>query len=81
MEHLTQLFIHTPWRQAHKWDINGDGLVEYNDELLSPVEVYHRFLVDYPMFNVLRAEVYQRIITPNGPKDYNWVTVELFRGR
>jgi hypothetical protein len=76
MENLTQLFIHTPWRQAHRWDINLDGLVEYNDELLSPAEVYQRFIVDYPMFKVLRAEVSKRIDVEDSHRPYRWVTLE-----
>lgn len=78
MENLTQLFIHTPWRQAHKWDIGDDGLCEYNESRLTPREVYERFIVDFPMFKVLRAEVCSRIDNPDGPRDYRWVSLERF---
>jgi hypothetical protein len=47
---------------------------------LTPKECFDRFLVDYPMFNVLRAEVCQRISTPDGPKEYRWVDIERYRG-
>ena len=76
MENLTQLFIHTPWRQAHRWDVNPDGLVEYNNELLSPANVYQHFIVDYPMFKVLRAEVCERINIEDSHRPYRWVTLE-----
>lgn len=82
MENLTVLFLHTQHRaQSHQFMVDSDGLVTYNSVRLTPIECFNRFIIDYPMFNVLRAEVCQRIITPNGPKDYNWVTLELFRGR
>jgi hypothetical protein len=79
METLTMLFIHTPWRQAHKWEVNQEGLIDYDGSMLSPLEVYQRFSVDYPNFKVLRAEVCQRIPAPeNSERPYRWVDLERF---
>lgn len=81
MENLTVLFLHTQHRaQSHQFILGEDGLVEYNSERIAPRECYNRFLVDYPMFNVVRADIYQRISTPDGLKDYKWEEVEVFKG-
>lgn len=81
MENLTVLFLHTQHRaQSHQFLLDEDGLVEYNSTRITPRECFDRFLVDYPMFNVLRAEVCQRISTPDALKDYMWVEIEKYRG-
>ena len=80
MENLTVLFLHTQHRaQSHQFIVGDDGLVEYHSSRITPSECVSNFLIDYPMFNVLRAEVCQRISTPEGPKDYKWVDVQRFR--
>jgi hypothetical protein len=79
MEELTQFFIHTPWRMAHRWDIGDDGLIEYGNNRITPREVYNNFIIDYPMFKILRAEVSTRIErVSNTGHPYSWVTVERF---
>jgi hypothetical protein len=83
METLTLLFIHTAWRvQSHQWSVNDDGLVEYRGQLIEPREAYNRFLVDYPMFKVVRAEVCTRVENnePDTIHQYRWITLELFQG-
>jgi hypothetical protein len=79
MEELTTLFVYTRWRQSHKWTVGEDGLVEYRGERIPPSEVPSRFIVDYPMFDVLRAEVCRRINTGEAVRyPYRWVDVERF---
>jgi len=78
MEELTQLFINTRWRQAHKWDVGDDGLVEYHDERIQPSELVSRFIIEFPMFDVIRAETCRRENVTDGPKAYRWVTLERF---
>jgi hypothetical protein len=81
MENLTVLFLHTQHRaQSHQFTLGEDGLVEYNSERITPRECFNRFLVDYPMFNVVRADVYERVSTPDAVKDYKWVEIEVYRG-
>jgi hypothetical protein len=83
METLTLLFIHTAWRaQSHQWSVNDDGLVEYRGQLVEPREVYERFPIDYPMFQICRVEVCRRTTNPdpNAAKPYVWETLELFQG-
>jgi hypothetical protein len=71
---MTRLFLHTRWRQSHKWDV-VDGMVNYGDRLITPREAYESFLVDFPMFDVLRAEVCERLDV-EGPRSYRWITLE-----
>ena len=79
MEELTQFFIHTPWRQAHKWDIDENGLVDYDGVKLTPREAYEDFKTNFTMFTILRAEVSTRIErVSNTGHPYSWVTVERF---
>jgi hypothetical protein len=74
---MTRFFIHTRWRaQSHQWDV-VDGMVEYRGEITTPREVCERFPSDYPMFEVMRAEVCERIDV-DGPRPYSWVEVERF---
>lgn len=75
---MTRLFLHTRWRQAHKWDVNSDGLIDYEGRLITPRELYESFLEDFPMFDVLCAEVCERIDVDEGPRPYRWVEVERF---
>ena len=76
MENLTQLFIHTPWRQAHRWDIDENGLVDYDGVILTPREAYEDFKINYTMFDILCAEVCERITIEDSEKPYRWVTLE-----
>ena len=78
MERTVVLFIHTPWRQAHKWPVDHDGLVDFDGHQLSPKDAVDRFLVDYPMFTVLRADVCERIDNPDGARPYRWIQIERF---
>lgn len=79
METLTNMFIHTPWRQSHKCDVTSEGLVNYNDSLILPQEVYNSFVKDYPEFTILCAQVCQRIAAPEGsPKEYVWIELQRF---
>jgi hypothetical protein len=81
MENLTVLFLHTQHRaQSHQFIVGDDGLVDYHSNRIIPRECFDRFLIDYPMFNVIRAEVCQRISTPDGPKEYIWVNIERYKG-
>lgn len=78
MEEIRVFFIVTPWRQAHKWAVGDDGLIEYRDERITPREASERFPTDYPMFSVLRAEVCLRVANPDGPRAYRWIEEERF---
>lgn len=81
MENLIVLFLHTQHRaQSHQFIVGDDGLVEYHSNRISPIECFESFLVDYPMFNVIRAEVCQRLPNPDGPKEYKWLELEIYRG-
>lgn len=76
MEQLIQLFIHTPWRQAHKWDMVEDGLFSYDGINLTASEIYSDFKRKYTMFNILCAEVCERITIGDSEKPYKWITLE-----
>ena len=76
MEELTLFSICTPWRQAHKWDVNEDGLVNFDGSMITPREALERFLVEYPMFKVLRADVCKRTPEQNGIYSYTWTELE-----
>ena len=79
MNNVRTLFIDTPWRaQAHKWDLNEDGLVNYHDEWIHPSEVVEHFEDDYPMFTMLRAAVCERLIVEGEEKPYRWVELERY---
>ena len=78
MQELTQLYIYTSWIPSHKWDVGDDGLVAYRDSRIPPSEVPLRFIIDYPMFNIIRAEVCQRINVEGGERPYAWIDVERF---
>lgn len=81
METLTQLFICTPWRaQAHKWDVDEEGLVMYRDQRVTPRFVVENFESDYPMFRMIRAEVCRREVNPDpeAERPYMWITLERF---
>lgn len=70
--------ICTPHRNSHKWDVGPDGLVEYGEVRITPREALERFLVEYPMFTVIRADVCQRLTQPSDVtgRDYTWVELE-----
>ena len=75
----TVLFIYTRWIPSHQWVVGDDGLVDYRGERIPPSEVPSRFIVDYPMFDVLRAEVCSRINTGEEVRHpYRWIDVEGF---
>jgi hypothetical protein len=78
MKRMRVLFILTPWRQAHRWELNEDGLVLYQDEWVTPREVAGRFVEDFPMFNVIKAEVCERIDNEEGDRPFRWVDLERF---
>jgi hypothetical protein len=75
---ITVLFIATRWIPSHKWVVNDDGLCDYNGDLITPREVYDRFLVDYPMFDVLRGEVSTRVMNDDEGRPYRWIDLERF---
>lgn len=75
MEEYILFSICTPWRQSHKWDV-VDGLVNYNGSMIEPREALQRFLVELPMFKVIRADVCRRRDIPNGEKSYTWDEIE-----
>jgi len=75
---MTQLFIYTPHRPSHRWDVGEDGLVEYRDQRVLPRFVYENFEIDYPMFKILRAEICSRINVEGQERPYAWVDIERF---
>ncbi len=76
---ITVLFINTRYRAvSHKWLVNEDGLVNYNDEMISPREVCERFPIDYPMFGVVRGEVCRRVTNEGEGRPYRWIDVERY---
>lgn len=80
MEDLTLFSICTPHRISHKWEVGEDGLVEYDDERITPREAFERFPVDYPMFTMIRADVCRRLDqhNPLTNTSYTWVELERF---
>jgi hypothetical protein len=60
--------------------VGADGLVDYDGYRMSPKDALSKFLVDYPMFVVLRAEVCERLDKPNPVvgTSYTWVEIERF---
>ena len=72
------LLLDTRWRaQAHRFELGDDGLVDYRDVRVTPLECYTRFIIDYPMFEVVRATVCIRE-NIDGPKPYRWVELKRF---
>lgn len=79
MKEISILFVCTRWRaQSHQWVIGDDDLVEYRGERIPPSQVPERFIVDYPMFDMLRAEVCQRINVEGQSRPFEWIDVERF---
>lgn len=78
MEEVTILFIYTPWITSHKWAVGDDGLVEYQGNRVSPQFVYENFIKDYPMFEIVRAEVCTRIIGNDELRPYTWRLIKRF---
>lgn len=76
MDELLLFSICTPHRQAHKWEINAEGLVDFFGNMITPHEAFERFLVEYPMFKVIRADITKRLDVPNGEYAYTWIDVE-----
>ena len=75
MEEYILFSICTPWRQSHKWEVI-DGLVDFDGDMIAPSEALQRFLVEYSMFTVVRADVCRRRDIPNGDKSYTWDEIE-----
>lgn len=74
---ITVLFIHTRWRAtSQKWVLDTNGLVEYNNELITPLELVRRFIVDHPNFDVMCADVCRRIDVGEGQRPYRWIEIE-----
>ena len=67
--------ICTPHRQSHKWEVI-DGLVDFDGDMITPSEALERFLVEYSMFTVVRADVSRRRMIPNGVYAYTWDEIE-----
>jgi len=78
MQELTQLFIYTPWRPSHRWDVGEDGLVDYRGNRVLPRFIYENFVADYPMFRIERAEICRRINVEGQERPYAWIDVERF---
>ena len=70
MTEIIQFNIYTTHRSSHRWIVDGDGLVEYQGNRVTPRFVYENFEVNHPMFTLLRAEVCRRINA--------WVDIERF---
>ena len=75
MEEYILFSICTTWRQSHKWEVVG-GLVDFDGDMITPNEALERFLVEYPMFKVLRADISKRIPVQNGVYSYTWIEIE-----
>lgn len=75
MEEYILFSICTPWRQSHKWEV-VDGLVDFDGDMITPKEALERFLVEYPIFKVLRAGISRRRNIPNGEHSYTWDEIE-----
>jgi hypothetical protein len=75
MEEYILFSICTPWRQSHKWEV-VDGLVDFGGDKIEPSEALDRFLVEYSMFKVIRADISRRTDVPNGDKSYTWNEIE-----
>lgn len=78
METPRILFVYTRWIPSHQWVIGDDDLVEYRGSRIPPSEVPPRFIVDYPMFDIVRAEVCQRINVEGQSRPYAWIDLERF---
>jgi hypothetical protein len=73
---VTIMTVCTQYRaQAHKFLVT-DGMVHYHDELLTPIDAYRRFLVDYHMFNVVRCDVIHRVPDAEARRGYRWTELE-----
>ena len=81
MEELTTFFIYTAWIPSHKWNVDSNGLIDYNGNLVTPREVFENFETDYPMFRIIRAETCRRINNPDpeAERPYMWVSLERFQ--
>jgi hypothetical protein len=71
------LFIHTAYRQSHKLPLNENGLVEYEGQLIEPIDAVNLFIASYSnIFNILRVEVCERIDYPdNQLRPYKWIDI------
>lgn len=66
--------------QSNKFLVTEEGLVEYRGEMLSPRDVFDRFIVDTPLLSVIVGEVMTRFIEtqPNG-KEYRWERNDILK--
>jgi hypothetical protein len=77
------LRIITPW-SATSWKYEIiNGFVNYTylqeDELLTPEEALHRFIVTHPKYDrPIRCDIIRRIDLIDGPKQYEWKDVSVF---
>ena len=78
MEEHVLFSIHTLHIPSHKWVLNDEGLVDFRGDLITPREAFERFIVEYPMFTIARADVSVRTMVPNGIYSYTWREVERF---
>ena len=76
MEEYILFSICTPHRQSHKWEVNESGLVDFDGDMITPREALERFLVEYSMFTVWRADISRRRDIPNGEHSYTWDEIE-----
>ncbi|HSG32823.1 MAG TPA: hypothetical protein VLB82_14940 [Thermodesulfobacteriota bacterium] len=79
MEDYILFSICTLHRSAHKWEVNEDGLVDFFGDMITPREAFDRFLIEYTMFTVVRADVSRRRNIPNGVYSYTWNEIERFK--
>jgi hypothetical protein len=76
MEDYVLFSICTAWRSAHKWAVNEEGLIDFHGSMITPSEALERFLIEYPMFRVLRADIWKRTSVSNGRFSYTWTEIE-----
>lgn len=76
MEDYILFIIHTTHRNSHKWEVGEDGLINFYGDMITPKEAVERFLVEYKMFKVIRADIWVRTNVPNGRYSYTWTEVE-----
>jgi len=76
MESYTLFMITTLHQPAHKWEVNGDGLIDFFGDMITPYEALERFQVDYNMFTVVRADISIRTPEQNGEYSYTWNELE-----
>ena len=76
MEEYILFSICNTIRTSHKWEVNDEGLIDFHSSMITPSEALERFLVEYPMFKMLRADISKRIPVQNGVYSYTWIEIE-----